>query len=137
MCARARARPPLGVLVRLPPQQAAVPTCALLWALYGSMCPRPPPVTLPPPPIPASVPRAPTPSSFELERIYDTILNLLLKMPAYRFVYPALVDGVVLSLLHVLREALAAHPVPDPGLLACLVRMGVVERERALEVGRG
>ncbi len=38
---------------------------------------------------------------YELERIYDTIVNMLLKLPAYRFVYPAMVEGVVTSLLHV------------------------------------
>ena len=29
------------------------------------------------------------------------MLNMLLKLPAYRFVYPVLVEGVVTSLLHV------------------------------------
>ena len=61
------------------------------------------------------------PSSFELEKIYDALVNLLLKMPSYRFVDPQLVDGVVSAALLVLREMLYAHPVPDPGFLECVV----------------
>lgn len=56
---------------------------------------------------------------YDLECLYDTVVNLMLKLPAHRAAHPVLVNSALTSLLFVFRELLSCHPVPDPAFLLC------------------
>jgi hypothetical protein len=56
---------------------------------------------------------------YDLECLYDTVVNLLLKLPAHRAAHPVLVQSALTSLLFVFRELLCCHPVPDPAFVLC------------------
>jgi hypothetical protein len=58
---------------------------------------------------------------FELERVYDTLVNLLLKLPPYKLAHPVLTWSVLSCSLLLLRIVLCCRPVPDPGFLECMM----------------
>ena len=58
---------------------------------------------------------------YDLECLYDSLLNLLLKLPIHKAAQPLLAMTSLSSCLFLFRELLCLHPVPDPGFILCTI----------------